>query len=50
MHSFTVYGKQQHNLLPILAKSKLGKENAILNVMFETNPMDKVNSLIFVFH
>lgn len=43
MQTFTVYGKEQQNLLPILAKSKLGKENAILNVMFETNPLDKVS-------
>lgn len=49
MQAFTIYGKLQNKLLPILAKSKLGDDNTILDVMFETNPLDKVTCLYFIF-
>lgn len=42
INSFSVFGKQQRGIIPILAKSKTSSlDQTILDIGFETNPLDK---------
>lgn len=43
MQSFSIFGKQINDMIPVIAKSKLSENDlTILDIGFETNPLDKV--------
>lgn len=42
MKELTVTGLQQEEYLPIMVQSRVESTKSLLDIMFETNPMDKV--------
>jgi hypothetical protein len=42
MKELTVTGLQQAEFLPIMVQSKVETTKSLLDIMFETNPLDKV--------
>lgn len=42
MQTFSVFGAQQGEMVPVMAKSKISStDKTILDIAFETNPLDK---------